>query len=105
MAYSKRVDRNQPEIVAALRAVGATVQHLHTVGAGCPDILVGFRGVNVLLELKDGERVPSEKKLSEDEALWHKFWFGQVDVAENAEQAICILKNIVSRETPSRKTE
>lgn len=32
-----RVDANQSEVVAALRAVGATVQHLHMVGGGCPD--------------------------------------------------------------------
>lgn len=46
----KSVDANQPEIVAALHAVGATVQHLHEVGHGCPDILVGFRGKNYLID-------------------------------------------------------
>jgi len=105
MAYLKKVDRNQPEIVAALRAVGATVQHLHTIGDGCPDILVGFRGVNVLLELKDGKNVPSKKQLTADEQNWHKFWFGQVDIAESPEQAINVLKKIVPRETRGRKTE
>ena len=48
----KRVDMNQPEIVADLRGIGATVQHLHMVGKGCPDILVGFRGNNWLFEIK-----------------------------------------------------
>ena len=46
----KSVDANQPEIVAALRAAGATVQHLHEVGQGCPDILAGFRGRNYLID-------------------------------------------------------
>lgn len=32
-----RVDANQSEVVAAFRAAGATVQHLHMVGGGCPD--------------------------------------------------------------------
>ena len=50
-----RVDANQPVIVAALRAIGATVQHLHAVGQGCPDILVGYDGVNFLMEIKDGD--------------------------------------------------
>lgn len=36
-----KVDKNQPEIVEALRAEGAVVQHLHAVGVGCPDLLVG----------------------------------------------------------------
>lgn len=47
-----RVDNVQREIVSALRAVGALVQHLHDVGRGVPDLLVAFRGRLYLLELK-----------------------------------------------------
>lgn len=36
-----RVDRNQPEIVAELRERDYIVVHLHTLGKGVPDILVG----------------------------------------------------------------
>lgn len=43
---AKRTDGNQAEIVRALRSAGATVQTLHTVGKGCPDLVVGFRGNN-----------------------------------------------------------
>lgn len=48
----KRVDANQRSIVADLRAIGATVEDLHEVGDGCPDIAVGFRGQNYLFEIK-----------------------------------------------------
>ena len=79
----KKADANQPEIVAALRSVGASVQHLHTVGKGCPDILVGFRDRNVLLELK------TEKgDLNEMEALWHQTWRGQVDTVRTPHEAL-----------------
>jgi hypothetical protein len=40
-----RVDKNQAEIVSALRKAGARVLHLHQHGEGCPDILVGFLGI------------------------------------------------------------
>lgn len=43
-------DGNEPEIVKALRATGATVTSLNA--AGCPDLLVGFRGATFLLEVK-----------------------------------------------------
>ena len=43
MVY-KRVDNNQTQIVKALRDMGCTVEHLHAVGKGCPDIIVGFKG-------------------------------------------------------------
>lgn len=71
-----RTDGNQVEIVRALRAVGATVQSLADIGKGCPDLLVGFRGDTYLLEVKDGSKVPSARKLTEDEERWHKEWHG-----------------------------
>ena len=46
---ASRVDSNQPEIVATLRGMGCSVQHLHAVGKGVPDLLVGCRGVNLLV--------------------------------------------------------
>ena len=48
----KRTDANQPEIVAALRQVGAMVVDLHTVGRGCPDLLVMWRSKTYLMEVK-----------------------------------------------------
>ena len=61
-----RVDANQAEIVAAFRAAGATVLHLHSIGHGCPDLLVGYQGRNLLVEVKtadgklDGEKIIAE---------------------------------------------
>lgn len=89
--YSAKVDRNQSEIVAALRAVGASVQPLHSVGAGCPDLLVGFRGQNWLIEVKDGKLAPSDRKLTEAQKIWHPAWRGQVAVALNEDDALSII--------------
>ena len=86
-----KVDANQPEIVKALRAVGATVEHLHKVGAGCPDLLVGYKGVNYLVEIKDGSLPPSARKLNERQVPWHRDWRGQVAVANNIEEALNII--------------
>ena len=52
MRRAAKIDANQTEIVKALRQVGASVQSLASTGKGCPDLLVGFRGVNWLLEVK-----------------------------------------------------
>ena len=88
MRRAARVDGNQRQIVAALRAIGCTVQTLHTVGKGCPDILVGCRGTNLLMEIKDGDKPTSRRQLTEDEAKWHKEWRGQVLIVATIEQAI-----------------
>lgn len=88
MRRASKVDRNQSEIVTMLRTVGCTVQLLHTVGQGCPDLLVGYRGVNLLLEVKDGELPPSGRKLTEPEADWHRDWRGQVITVCNVREAM-----------------
>lgn len=85
------IDANQPEIVDALRKAGASVAHLHGVGMGCPDILVGFRGANILMEIKDGSKVPSARKLNAMQAEWHKLWQGQACVVNSAEEALAVL--------------
>lgn len=85
------MDRNQAEIVKALRKSGATVQTLHTIGQGCPDLLVGFRQVNILLEVKDGLLVPSARKLTPDETRWIADWRAPVYIVNSAEEAVGIL--------------
>lgn len=93
MRRAAKVDANQAEIVAALRKIGATVQPLHAVGQGCPDLLVGWRGMTSLLEVKDGNKPPSARKLTEDQERWHAEWRGQVAVVETVEQAIAAITN------------
>ena len=83
MRRAARVDANQIEVVAALRAIGATVQHLHSVGGGCPDLLVGFRGRNVLLEVK----MP-KKTLNSLEQQWFDGWRGQAHVVRSIDEAL-----------------
>jgi hypothetical protein len=96
MRRAARVDDNQAEIVAALRAIGASVQPLHTIGQGCPDILVGLSGRNVLFELKNPNQVPSKRKLTDDEAIWFGNWRGEAYVIETADEAISILMKEVA---------
>lgn len=83
-----KVDANQPEIVAAARALGCTVQPLHTVGQGCPDLLVGISGINDLWEVKDGSKRPSERRLTTDQIIWHDAWRGHVQVIDSVEKAV-----------------
>ena len=64
--YARRVDENQGDIVKALRACGATVRVV-TQGDGIPDLLVGYNGYTILMEVKDGQKVPSARKLTDAE--------------------------------------
>jgi len=67
-----KTDTNQTRIVEALRAAGCFVQSLASVGKGCPDLAVGADDRWMLLEVKDGSKPPSGRKLTDDEIKWHR---------------------------------
>lgn len=77
MRRAAKVDENQSAIVRDLRKMGATVQLLHMVGAGCPDALVGWNGETFLLEIKDGSKPPSARKKTDAQVIWHDAWRGK----------------------------
>ena len=91
--WAAKVDANQHAIVKALRWRGASVHLLHREGRGCPDLLVGFLGRNLLIEVKteDGELTPRE-------AEWHETWRGRVEIVRTVDQALDILDRIAGRE-------
>lgn len=66
-------DRNAVEIVSALRAVGATARFVEFQHgqAGCPDILVGWKGQTYLMELK-----VRKGRLSDAQKKFHAEWQG-----------------------------
>lgn len=76
MRVAAKIDANQEQVVSALRAVGASVQTLAAVGKGVPDLLVGYQGKTLLLEVKDGRKPPSARRLTEDQLKWHGAWRG-----------------------------
>jgi hypothetical protein len=76
-----RVDKNQADIVKALRGYGCAVQHLHEVGRGCPDLVIGCRTRDGFLrvgfvEIKDGSKPPSARKKTPDQIKWWDEWQG-----------------------------
>lgn len=91
MRRAAKVDDNQSTIVKALRDVGATVQTLHAVGQGCPDIIAGYRGINYMIEIKDGSKPPSARKLTQDQLDWHAGWRGSVNVVCSVDDALAVI--------------
>lgn len=85
----RRVDRNQAAIVKALRIFGASVTDLHALGHGVPDLLVGFHGVNYLMEVKN----PTGRgnRFTPAERVFMASWQGQVAVIEDIASALALL--------------
>lgn len=87
----KRVDANQREIVKALRDYGCSVLIMSDLGKGKPDLLVGWGGLNLLVELKDGKKHLSAQKLTEHEEKFHNEWKGQVCIIRSIREALLLI--------------
>jgi len=90
-----RVDANHGEIVQALRAHGAYVQDSSRMGGGFPDLVCGYAGKTVLIEVKrPGGSI--EKKLTEHQREWISRWCGgKVWLVSTPEEAIQALEESV----------
>jgi len=55
-----RVDLNHAAIINGLRQAGIAAHSIASVGDGLPDILAGFRGVCMVLEVKRYKEGPTE---------------------------------------------
>ena len=72
MRHAARVDGNQAEIVAALRASGASVFVLKLP----VDLLVGYAGKTALVEIKDRNSAYGRKGLNEKQSAFLMGWQG-----------------------------
>ena len=88
-----RVDANQKEIVKQLRQLGCSVAITSMVGSGFPDLVVGYKGKNYLIELKDGTKPASAQALTADEIEFMETWRGQY-IKCNSLQSLCNLLEI-----------
>jgi Holliday junction resolvase len=90
-----KVDNNQRAIQAALEAAGATVVSLAACGDGVPDLLVGWGGVNLLLEVKCPRKEGGRGlKLTPAQVNFREQWRGQSAVVESVDQALDLMRSI-----------
>lgn len=83
-----RTDANQKAIVDTLRACGVSVADTSALGDGFPDLVCGRHGVNYMLEIKDGDKSPSRRKLTADEELFHTEWRGTIFIVQSVQDAL-----------------
>ena len=97
-ARNKR-DANEKDIVDRCKQLGASVTRIKGVfpeDAGCPDLLVGYKGHTLVVEVKDPARDHARSKecirldrLDADQVEWFANWKGAVPkVWTSPEQAL-----------------
>ncbi|CAB4123418.1 hypothetical protein UFOVP42_63 [uncultured Caudovirales phage] len=87
--YAKRVDANQLQIKHTLIALGCSVLDLSSVGRGCPDLLVGYKGNSVLVEIKSSTKA----SFTEPQVKFMQEWRGgAVSRIDSVDAAIRLIK-------------
>lgn len=108
MRQAAHIDANQPAIVSALQLIGCTVQSLAPVGLGCPDLLVGYAGVTMLIEVKNRDALNGEVRrgniLTDDQKKWHGWWKGQISIAYTPEDAVAAVRGYLAKEGMNKET-
>lgn len=98
-----RIDENQTQIVNDLRKLGASVQSLSKEGMGVPDLLVGYRGSNYLLEVKNPARTKKRQQANDAwQKPWHDAWRGQVAIITTLDEALSVIGVAPSVDVPFR---
>lgn len=96
-----RIDENQTEIVGVFRQLGCTVAITSMIGQGFPDLVVGIVGrnerVNLLVEIKDGSKPPSARKLTAPEQKFHDSWRGQICIVSSPNDAIELYNSVTNK--------
>jgi hypothetical protein len=93
MHYKKRVDKNQTQIVDLAKKLGYYVAHTYAVGSGFPDLVLGKKGLNILIEIKDGYK----KQLTPSQKIFHTEYLGAVYVIHSIDEFICLDKKLFGK--------
>lgn len=95
MVYAKRIDNTQTIIVKTLRNLGMTVFITSSVGFGYPDLTCSYKNKTYLVEVKDGNKPPSQQKLTELEKKFHDTWQDKVYIINSVDSAIQFFREVV----------
>jgi hypothetical protein len=98
MRRAARRDANEGDIIKAMRAEGAYVKVINDEGLF--DLLVAYTGPSgfqhtLLLEVKDGAKPPSARRLTPAELKFHDEWpLSNLFIIISAEHAVALLKTL-----------
>lgn len=78
---ARRTDANLTDLVNAFRKLGCSV---HVTNRDW-DLTIGYGGLTMLCEAKDGAKPPSARKLTKNEEKFHSTWTGGIRIIKDLE--------------------
>lgn len=83
---NSKVDANQKTFVVALRKIGASVAITSHIGNGFPDLVVGYKDRNYMIEVKT-----ARGRLTDEQLVFASRWRGQYVVCRDLEDLALVL--------------
>jgi hypothetical protein len=91
MRRAARRDAGEQDIIKAMREAGAYVKVINDEGLF--DLLVSYRGKTLMIEVKDGTKPPSARRLTDAEQKFHDEWPGSdLYIVNSVDEALALLK-------------
>jgi hypothetical protein len=90
---ARRVDANLKVIAAAYRILGCTVDVTNAKW----DLTVGYGGIAELVEVKDGAKSASRRKLTPAQVEFRKWWTGGIRLIQSLEDVTAHVSAIRKR--------
>lgn len=94
MRLAARKDANHDQIVKAFRSMCCGWIDTYQFGAPLLDGLLEVNGVTVMVEIKDGSKRPSARKLTEGEEKTFATWRGRMAVISSIDEAIQLVNQV-----------
>ena len=89
MRTAARIDANQPDVVKEFRWLGYSVLIISQL-KNCCDIIIARDGFTCAIEIKDNEKPPSARRLTEGEQGFKDTWKGRWYLCESIDDAQAI---------------
>lgn len=94
-----RKDANHNAIQDAFVRLGWSVADTSRLGDGFPDLVAAKHGETVLVEVKDGSKPPSARKLTDDEVKFKGRWQGWYAEVKNMDDVLALNQRVIRKQT------
>jgi len=89
---ARRTDANHTAVAEAFEKAGFSVDKTN----GLWDLTVGYGGITILVEVKDGSKPPSKQKLTDREKKFHGSWTGGIRLITKVEDVQEVRRTVLA---------
>ncbi len=97
------VDKNQAALVVVFEQLGCSVLNCVRVGSGFPDLIIGYRGHDYLVEVKNPTNAYGKRGLNGNQKRWSDTWPSPVFVVRTEDDVIKLVKFLFENPCPKKE--